>query len=125
MARSLPDEVNLIEFDAARVRGHADLAVLADWSKRTGTMLAYPDTLSVGDVLRLSNPSVIDAAPFYLRLLYDADWRGRKATAFCEVAYPTRLRWPVVGRLVERSIHPMGGDAELNTTHQSGTARPE
>ena len=56
------------------------------------------------DVLSLGNPRLIDSSPFYLRLIYDATTRGKAGTAFCEVAYPHRLRWPILGRMIEMSI---------------------
>jgi hypothetical protein len=55
--------------------------------------------------LQLVNPKVVDASPFYLRLAYDASLRGISATAFCEIAYPHRLRWPILGRMIEMSIN--------------------
>ena len=43
--------------------------------------------------------------PFYLRLVHDALLPdGATATAFCEIAYPHRLRWPLLGRMIEMSI---------------------
>ena len=66
--------------------------------------LAYPDRLKMSDVMELSQPQVIDSSPFYLRLTYDVMCRGKRGSAFCEVAYPHRLRWPVLGRMIEMSI---------------------
>jgi hypothetical protein len=44
-----------------------------------------------------------------LRLTYEVRGvDGREAKAFCEVAYPNRLRWPVLGRMIELSIHRPG-----------------
>ena len=40
-----------------------------------------------------------------MRLIYAADHGG---TAFCEIAYPHRLRWPVLGRMIEMSIDKRG-----------------
>jgi len=58
----------------------------------------------LGDALELSNPRLIDSSPFYLRMIFDASCRGRPAQAFCEVAYPHRLRWPILGRMIEMSV---------------------
>lgn len=66
--------------------------------------LPYPSAANWPGVLRLSEPRVIDASPFYLRLQYKAEVNGRQTTAFCEAAYPHRLRWPVLGRMIEMSI---------------------
>ena len=107
--RSLADEVHLIEADRGGVRELAINHVRADWSGRTVLRLAYPDHIEFDDVLSLSSPRVIDSAPFYLRILYDANWRGRRGTAVCEVAYPHRLRWPILGRMIEMSIHRRQG----------------
>ena len=38
------------------------------------------------------------------RVVYDAALRNVRGTAFCEVAYPHRLRCPVLGRILEMSI---------------------
>jgi carotenoid 1,2-hydratase len=74
--------------------------------RRGGTGLGYPSTVRYGDRITLTNPRVIDSTPFYLRLMYQAAVHGEPvATAFCEVAYPHRLRWPVLGRMIEMSIH--------------------
>jgi carotenoid 1,2-hydratase len=108
---SLTDEVYLIEADAAGMREIEVSRVTADWSGRTRVHLAYPRTIAFDDVLRLSNPRTIDVAPFYMRLIYDAEMRtssagrgGRREQALCEVAYPHRLRWPILGRMIEMSI---------------------
>ena len=66
--------------------------------------LAFPRSVDLGDALSLRRPRVVDAAPFYLRLQYDAVSRGERGRAFCEVAHPHRLRWPVLGRMIEMSI---------------------
>jgi carotenoid 1,2-hydratase len=101
--RRLPDEVHLLHADAEGVR---ELAARAEgaWDARTAVGLGYPRELRLGPHLRLSSPRVVDSSPFYLRLTYDADVSGRTGRAFCEVAYPHRLRWPVLGRMIELSI---------------------
>ncbi|HEX8911160.1 MAG TPA: hypothetical protein VF796_02290 [Humisphaera sp.] len=104
---ALPDEAHLIRADAAG-RGEVAVASTAvDWSRRTALGLAYPAAIDFPPHLRLSNPRVVDSAPFYMRLVYDAELDGgtHRGSAFCEVAYPHRLRWPVLGRMIEMSIH--------------------
>jgi len=103
---TLPDELHLTEADTHARTDHAPdpASVLVDWSGRSKLLLAYPRTLVLGDVMNLSNPRVIDDQPFYLRLVYDAVSRGKPGRAFCEVAYPHRLRWPVLGRMIEMSF---------------------
>ena len=102
---SLADETHVIEATAAAARGFATNSTI-DWSARSlaSMNLAYPRSLDFGEMLRLTNPRVVDAAPFYLRLTYDAASRGERGRAFCEVAHPHRLRWPVLGRMIEMSI---------------------
>ena len=85
------------------MRELTDESFTADWYRRTRTLLRYPDAVDVGP-MKLRHPRVVDASPFYLRIAYDAAVRGKTGTAFCEVAYPHRLRWPVLGRMIEMSI---------------------
>ena len=101
---ALSDEVHLVEADATGVRDLLVVKVTADWSKKTPLMLAYPAEVRFDDTLRLSNPRVIDSAPFYMRLVYDVTFRDKRGTALCEIAYPHRLLWPVLGRMIEMSI---------------------
>lgn len=75
-----------------------------DWSRRSSWRLAYPAEVELGEALRLSSPRVIDSAPFYLRVLYEARTFGRAGRFLCEVAHPHRLRLPILGRMVEMSI---------------------
>ncbi|MGF1632324.1 MAG: hypothetical protein ACFCVE_00600, partial [Phycisphaerae bacterium] len=106
--RRLRDEVHLIQGDARSIRRCMPTTDTLNWNRFTATGLAYPSLATFGDVLALTNPRIIDAAPFYMRLMYDATTpttpAGRPAKAFCEVAYPHRLRWPVLGRMIEMSI---------------------
>ncbi len=101
---SLPDEVHIV---AAGPEGQIDLAPKhcdVVWDRRTPLGLAYPSAARFDSILELSNPRLVDSAPFYMRLVYDAVVDGRRGTAFCEAAYPHRLRWPVLGRMIEMSI---------------------
>lgn len=100
----LEAEMHLIEVDSSGAHEIDVEKCEIDWSRRTATWLKYPDRANFQGVLRLENPRVIDSSPFYLRLIYDATLRGATAKAFCEVAYPHRLRWPVLGRMIEMSI---------------------
>jgi carotenoid 1,2-hydratase len=106
--RGLADEVHLIEADATGVREVPIAAVEGDWSRRTAGLLCYPPQLRFENALWLSNGRVIDSSPFYLRLMYDARHDDRHGRAFCEIAYPHRLRWPVLGRMIEMSIDRRG-----------------
>lgn len=99
-------ETHLIEADADGVRERSDQSWVFRGSKRSSLGLRYPEQLAYSDALVLDSPRVIDASPFYLRVLYTARLAdGQIAPAFCEVAYPHRLRWPVLGRMIEMSIH--------------------
>jgi carotenoid 1,2-hydratase len=100
---SLGDDLHLIEVDAHGPRELVGEHAAVDWSHRTATGLRYPARVRAGP-LTLRDPVVVDASPFYLRIAYDADVRGVTGRAFCEVAYPHRLRWPVLGRMIEMSI---------------------
>ena len=75
------------------------------WNLHTRLRLSYLEAATYEEALRLERPRVVDAAPFYLRLIYDAVIDGSPGgTAFCQIAYPHRLRWPVLGRMIEMSI---------------------
>ncbi len=102
--KTLPTEKHLFRVDDS---GFADLPaddVAVDWSRRTGTGLTYPTTVTAGS-LSLTQPTIIDASPFYLRATYKATIDGRGAPdSFCEIGHPHRLRWPILGRMIEMSI---------------------
>ncbi len=101
---SIEAETHLIETNKESQVETATPAVEIDWSRRTALLLRYPASARFGDVLQLMNPRVLDSAPFYLRVMYDAVARGEKTTAFTEIAYPHRLRYPILGRMIEMSI---------------------
>ena len=98
-----PDELHLVEADAFGLRELTGETASLDWRRTTATGLRYPANVRAGPLV-LRDPTVIDASPFYLRLSYAATVRGLPGRAFCEVAYPHRLRWPVLGRMIEMSI---------------------
>jgi carotenoid 1,2-hydratase len=101
-----PGELHLVEADSYGMRELSGESFIADWDRRTSTLLRYPNAIDVGP-MSLRHPKVVDASPFYLRIAYEAAVRGETGTAFCEVAYPHRLRWPVLGRMIEMSVsHP-------------------
>lgn len=100
---SLPVESHLVAAGRDAVTENGVRPEIA-FDRRTVLGLQYPSRATWPGVLALSSPRVIDSSPFYLRLQYDADVNGRRGTAFCEAAYPHRLRWPVLGRMIEMSI---------------------
>lgn len=105
------DEVHLIEATAGGIEELPVSSVRMSPWRHTSWGLQYPQSVhladeAAGDRLRLTNPRVVDSSPFYLRVSYQAtDGRHRMGRAFCEIAYPHRLRWPVLGRMIEMSIH--------------------
>lgn len=102
---TLPDEVHLLEADMRGMRELPIKTVESEWTESSSWHLKYPRVLKFDDAVELSHPRVIDSSPFYLRLLFTARVRERRGTAFCELAYPHRLRWPILGRMIEMSIH--------------------
>ena len=100
---ALPAESHLVIADGTSVND-SDARPRIAFDRRTNLGLPYPSRAEWPGVLTLSEPRVIDASPFYLRLQYTADVKGRRGTAFCEAAYPHRLRWPILGRMIEMSI---------------------
>ncbi len=113
---ALPAEFHLVEADAAGVREVTTAAApTLAWDRRTPTLLDYPATIDLGRPWVLRNPRVVDGSPFYLRVAYETSHPGGGGggggggTAFCEVAYPHRLRWPVLGRMIEMSIDRQEG----------------
>jgi carotenoid 1,2-hydratase len=109
---SLADEIHLMRADADAFAEVPVRAVTADWSGRTALGLAYPKQIAFDDAFQLTSPRVIDLAPFYMRLQYTVSGTlvgsATNATAFCEIAYPHRLRWPILGRMIEMSIDKRG-----------------
>jgi carotenoid 1,2-hydratase len=100
--QSLFAESHLVSADAA---GVVEMNVQPEIAfDRRVLGLPYPSKANWPGVLTLREPRVIDASPFYLRLQYKAEIDGQPTTAFCEAAYPHRLRWPVLGRMIEMSI---------------------
>lgn len=104
---ALPSEVHVMRADAEGAR-EVPTEVRLDWSRRNATLLRYPASIRLGDTLHLRNPTLVEDAPFYLRATYEVE--GSAGRGFCEIAYPHRLRWPVLGRMIEMSIdkRPMG-----------------
>ncbi len=103
--RSLPAETHLLRGEGATLESIAVDKVEADWSAQTALLLTHPRRIAFDNRLILTNPRMIDLAPFYMRLQYDAVTPEGGGKAFCEVAYPHRLLWPVLGRMIEMSIH--------------------
>jgi hypothetical protein len=107
--RTLPGERHLIVADGTGGRDLGVQEVATHAGVRAKWGLLYPSRVDVrgdaaGDGLRLTNGRVIDATPFSLRVAYDATDGLTGGRAVCDIIYPRRLRAPVFGRIVERSI---------------------
>ncbi len=93
------DESKVIEIDATGIKEiSSDISIA--WNHRTKMFLRYPAQISLNAQTRLENPRVIDATAFHLRLVYDATISGAPAKALCEIVYPYRLHWPILGRMI-------------------------
>lgn len=106
--RDRPDEVRLVACDPAGAYDVPNAGFRLDGAGRTRAGLAYPRRLKLGDALELHSPRVVEASGFFVRLTYDAVYEGERGRALCEVVYPGRLRWPVLGRVIERAIQRVG-----------------
>jgi hypothetical protein len=98
-----PDDIHMIEADSFGSRELPVDRFNADWSRKTKSFLRYPAWVEAG-AIQLVNPRVIDATPFSICLIYDASVRGASGQAFCQIAYPRRLLWPIFGKRIEKSI---------------------
>ncbi len=109
------DETHIVQIDLGGMRDVPAKGASGIWDAHTPWGLRYPRHLLLGDVLTLRSPQVIDSTPFYLRLQYAATMHdtGELGIAFCEVAWPNRLRWPILGRMIEMSIHQAAPDIEV------------
>jgi carotenoid 1,2-hydratase len=97
--RELQAETHVVTADASGVR-ETIASVDIQWRRKV-LGLPYPEQIRIGDRFNLVDPRIVDRAPFYHRLTHRTN---RSHTSFTEVAYPHRLRWPVLGRMIEMSI---------------------
>jgi carotenoid 1,2-hydratase len=117
-----PDDVYMVEADAFAMRELPVGRFNADWSVKSSKLLRYPAWVEAG-AMQLVNPKVIDSSPYHLRLVYDASVRGANGKAFCEVTYPHRLRWPILGRMIEKTILTEPGHVGPGNEDRGGTPR--
>ncbi len=105
-ARGAEAETHLIEVDekGAREIEVGEVRAQFDRTSAMAMQLKYPSEVDFGSKLRLSNPRVLDPAPFYMRIAFDAESDGERSMAFAELAYPHRLRWPLLGRMIQMSF---------------------
>lgn len=66
--------------------------------------LSYPNGIDAGQTLILRQPRILESSPYSIRLVYDAFVDGEASSALCQIVYPYRAQWPVLGRLIEQSI---------------------
>jgi hypothetical protein len=108
--KRMGDELTVVQADADGMREVPVTLTRTDWSGRTALAVRYPTRLCLSAVggapgeIRLESPCVVHSTCCYLRLTYEARFGQRTGQAFCEVGYPRRLTWPVVGRIIERSL---------------------
>ena len=100
----LKDEPHLLLASEVGVEDIAVRDVTTNWNRTTAMGIRYPSRVQFDQRMWLTQPRVIDSTPFYLRLMYEARCDKQIGEAFCEVAQPNRLRWPVLGRMIEMSI---------------------
>jgi hypothetical protein len=84
----VPEEAQVVEGDAERLRSIPVDKWSADWAVRVSRGIVHPLTVILGERLRLTNPRLLDSSHDQLRLEYHAEGDGAKRTAFCEVVYP-------------------------------------
>jgi len=106
MQFGLPTQAHVLIADSQGVRAAAASLAALGPPRRTGWGLPYPTTVDVDMGLLLRRPRVIDSAPAYARLQYDAYVNGQLATAICQAISPRRLSGPILGRLIESQITP-------------------
>jgi carotenoid 1,2-hydratase len=90
-----PAETHLVVADASGITERTAVEWHVAAERRIGaTGPSLPERIQLGHELSLSAPRLLDASSSGLRATYAAEWNGRRASAFCEVVYPHRLRWP-------------------------------
>jgi hypothetical protein len=104
---SQPDQVDEAHvFKADHSAAGAIAAPRITWGsdRFTAWGLSYPTAVDIGRTLILRQPRLLDCSPFCMRLMYDAFVDGESASALCQIVYPHRLTWPILGRWIEKSI---------------------
>lgn len=93
--RRLQDQIHIIEGSAQELRELEAGNIAVSFSAHTRLRLGYPSEIVLGETVKLARARVIDSSPYYVRLVYEALYHGKKGRAFCEAVYPRRLRWPL------------------------------
>jgi hypothetical protein len=101
-----PEQAHLFMADRSSAGAIAAARVTWGTDRLTRWGLAYPTGLEIDPALILRQPRVLESSAYSLRIVYDAFVDGEAACALCQLVYPQRLGWPVLGRLIERSIMP-------------------
>ena len=97
-------EATLVEADSQGVQQRRVASVVAGSSKHTLLGLAYPRELHLEPGVELHSARLIEATAYRLRLAYETRVNGEEASAWCEIVYPHRLRWPGLDLWIERGI---------------------
>jgi hypothetical protein len=114
---AVPEEVRLIEADAAGAREVPVRRARVCWNRWSAAGLRWPGEIGLEletpdrRELELSGGRVIDSGACSVRASYTAAGLG---AATCEVVYPHRLTWPVLGRMVR-----MNGREEAQKAQKS------
>ena len=66
----------------------------------------FADRITFGDQLTLSSPRIIDHQLRGQRIVYDGQFRGKKATAHCDTFYPQAPRTPMKASVIDWLISP-------------------
>jgi carotenoid 1,2-hydratase len=83
-------ETHLIEIDGDDARDVEVRRAEVDWSRKSAAV-PHPGSLQFDDVLRLTNPRLLESSTYWCRASYDATLRGKPSgQALCEIAHPPR-----------------------------------
>lgn len=88
-------QVQLMAADESGAAGECDAeSTEMSWSRPTKFLLKYLTSVRFSDVLSLTRGRAIMSSFADVKVMYDAEHRGRKGKALCTMIYPQRLRWP-------------------------------
>ena len=100
-ARSHRTVAHLLEADATAATMRP-ASVSVRWDGRTPMQMRYPTHIAFEEAgVQLVNPTLLAVQPYGMHLQYELAGRNAE-TAFCEIVYPRRLRWPGVNQLLVR-----------------------
>jgi hypothetical protein len=103
-ARAMPTRAHVITFDATGAGSAMPPSTLRG-ARHSATGLICPRQISLGPELLLANPRILGASWSKLYATFDAMMEDHRGVALCEILDVRRLRWPLIGRLFERSFN--------------------